>query len=64
MIHEKNPTCTQLDDHLTATCLFFSKHEFWVWVRSGMWIGEGGTVFACEFIYGINIWIGIFFLSL
>lgn len=24
MIHEKNPTCTQLDDHLTATCFFLS----------------------------------------
>lgn len=26
--------------------------------------GRRGTVCACEFIYGINIWIGIFFLGL
>lgn len=35
-----------------------------MWVHNGMWIGEEEIVCACEFIYGIDILIGIFFLSL
>lgn len=57
MIHEKNPTCTQLDDHLTATC-FFSKHEFGCGCTVACGWGRGGLCvhvsLYMELIYGLG----------